>query len=94
MRLVARLLTEFRCVLLDSRGHRESDHVSPPAYNPDDHARDLEEAVPSIVQAPYAILAHSAAALAAARFIATSPRQVAMPVAFVWVDLDPLVPRW
>src|SRR5207247_3197856 len=45
---------------------------------------------------PYAILAHSAGALAATRFITNAPASVpvAMPVAFVWVDLDPLVPRW
>src|SRR5207247_9436662 len=40
--------------------------------------------------------AHSAGALAAARFITNARPSVpvAMPVAFVWVDLDPLVPRW
>jgi len=93
-RLVARQLTDFRCVLLDFRGHGDSDHVSPPAYNPEDHARDLEHVVPSVVETPYAILAHSAGALAAARFIPTSPPEVSLPVAFVWVDLDPFVPRW
>jgi pimeloyl-ACP methyl ester carboxylesterase len=93
-RLVARRLTEFRCVLLDCRGHGDSDHVSPPAYNPEDHAHDLEHVVPSVVHNPYAILAHSAGALAAARFIPTAPPEVPMPVAFVWVDLDPFVPRW
>jgi len=93
-RLVARRLTEFRCVLLDFRGHGDSDHVSPPAYNPEDHARDLEDVVRSLVQTPYAILAHSAGALAAACLIATSPARVPMPVGLVWVDLDPFVPRW
>jgi pimeloyl-ACP methyl ester carboxylesterase len=93
-RLVARQLTEFRCILLDSRGHGDSDHVSPPAYNPEDHARDLEHVVASVVGTRYAIVAHSAGALAAARFIPTSPPEVPMPVAFVWVDLNPFVPRW
>jgi len=95
-RLVARELVEFRCVLLDFRGHGDSEHVSPPAYNPEHHADDLAEAVSKLVQSPYAILAHSAGALAATRFI-TNPRLPAsalMPAAFVWVDLDPLVPRW
>src|SRR5437773_11794874 len=91
-RLVARELVEFRCVLLDFRGHGDSEHVSPPAYNPEHHAADLAQIVASLVKSPYAILGHSAGALAAARFItnarATVP--VAMPVAFVWVDLDPL----
>ena len=95
-RLVARELREFRCVLLDFRGHGDSEHVSPAAYNPEHHAADLAQIVASLVKSPYAILGHSAGALAAARFItnarATVP--VAMPVAFVWVDLDPLVPRW
>jgi pimeloyl-ACP methyl ester carboxylesterase len=48
------------------------------------------------VKNPYVILAHSAGALAAARFItdtqASAPASI--PVAFVWVDLDPVVPRW
>lgn len=33
-RLVARELTEFRSVLLDFRGHGDSDHVSPPRIIP------------------------------------------------------------
>jgi pimeloyl-ACP methyl ester carboxylesterase len=94
-RLVARELSGYRCVLLDFRGHGESDHVSPPAYNPKHHAEDLAAVIPRLVQNPYAILAHSAGALAAARFMTSSPSTPApMPSAFVWVDLDPLVPRW
>jgi pimeloyl-ACP methyl ester carboxylesterase len=48
------------------------------------------------VQGPYAILGHSAGALVAARFITSTQASapVAMPIALVWVDLDPLVPRW
>src|SRR5437867_10122835 len=95
-RPVARELREFCCVLLDLRGHGDSEHVSPPAYNPEHHAADLAAVVAGLVQSPYAILAHSAGALAAARFI-TNARlsvSVAMPVAFAWVDLDPLVPGW
>src|SRR2546429_3931358 len=95
-RLVARELGEFRCVLLDFRGHGDSEHVTPPTYNPEHHAEDLARFIASQVRSPYAILAHSAGALAAARFItktrASSP--VEMPVASVWVDLDRLVPRW
>src|SRR5262249_41771366 len=95
-RPVARELCEFRCVLLDLRGHGESEHVSPPAYDPEHHAADLARVVASLVQGPYVILGHSAGALAAARFITNSslPDPVAMPIAFAWVDLDPLVPRW
>src|SRR6058998_2142046 len=95
-RLVARELREFRCVLLDFHGHGDSEHVTPPSYNPEHHAADLAQFIASLVRSPYAILAHSAGALAAARFItntrASSPLET--PVAFVWVDLDPLVPRW
>ena len=95
-RLVAQQLPEYRCVLLDFRGHGESEHVSPPAYNPDHHAADLAEVIPKLVRSPYAILAHSAGALAATRFMTSAPlpTPAAMPLAFVWVDLDPLVPRW
>jgi pimeloyl-ACP methyl ester carboxylesterase len=95
-RPVARELPEFRCMLLDLRGHGDSEHVSPPAYNPEHHADDLAQVVAGMVQSPYAVLAHSAGALAAARFITATraAAPVAMPVAFVWVDLDPVVPRW
>src|SRR3989449_8184216 len=68
-RPVARELREFRCVLLDLRGHGDSEHVSPPAYNPEHHAADLAAVVAELVRGPYAILAHSAGALAAARVI-------------------------
>src|SRR5205809_8121265 len=67
-RLVARELVEFRCVLLDFRGHGGSEHVSPPAYNPEHHADDLAQVVAKVIQGPYVILAHSAGALAATRF--------------------------
>jgi pimeloyl-ACP methyl ester carboxylesterase len=95
-RPVAQELSEFRCVLLDLRGHGDSEHVSPPGYNPEHHAADLAAAVAALLRSPYAILAHSAGALAAARFITNAGPSVpvAMPSAFVWVDLDPLVPRW
>src|SRR5205809_5007980 len=94
-RPAARELREFRCVLLDLRGHGDSEHVSPPAYNPEHHAADLAAVVAGLVQNPYAILAHSAGALAAAQFITNARPSVpvAMPVAFLWVDLDPLVRR-
>jgi pimeloyl-ACP methyl ester carboxylesterase len=94
-RIVAQQLEEYRSVLLDLRGHGDSDHVPPPAYNPEHHAADIAEVVTKLIVPPYAILAHSAGALAASRFLTDKTFQrVAMPVAFVWVDLDPLVPRW
>jgi pimeloyl-ACP methyl ester carboxylesterase len=93
-RLVAQELREFRCVLLDLRGHGDSEHVSPPAYNPEHHAADLAQVVPHLAQGPYAFLAHSAGALAAARFMTGHHGSSPMPAALVWVDLDPLVPHW
>jgi pimeloyl-ACP methyl ester carboxylesterase len=95
-RPVAQELNEFRRVLLDFRGHGESEHVSPPAYNPDHHAADLARVVAGLARSPYAILAHSAGALAAAHFITRSgpSSRLEMPDALVWVDLGPLVPRW
>src|SRR6266508_1494704 len=95
-RPVARELHEFRCVLLDLRGHGESEHVFPAAYNPEHHAADVAQVIASLIQSPYAVLGHSSGALVAARFMTTARPSVAvpMPAAFVWVDLDPLVPRW
>src|SRR5437867_4888726 len=78
-RLVARELGEFRCVLLDFRGHGDSEHVSPAAYNPEHHATDLAQVVPGVVGKRYAILAHSAGAPAGARFVPNAPASV--PVA-------------
>jgi 3-oxoadipate enol-lactonase len=95
-RPVAQELHEFRCVLLDFRGHGESEHVSPPAYNPERHAADLAHVIPGLARGPYVILAHSAGALAAVRLLTTSwpSGRLPLPDALVWVDLDPLVPRW
>lgn len=96
-RPVAEQLREYRRVLLDLRGFGDSDHVSPPAYNPEHHAADIAAVVSGgLVTSPYAILAHSAGALAAAHFIARGVEAIpgGLPVALVWVDLDPLVPRW
>lgn len=94
-RPVAAELRDFRRILLDLRGHGDSEPVDPPAYNPPDHAADVARVVAALGLETYAILAHSAGALAAARFISdTGPGAMApAPVAFVWVDIDPLVPR-
>jgi len=97
-RPVAERLTEHRSTLVDLRGFGDSDHVSPPAYNPEHHAADIAAIVGAgLIAPPYAILAHSAGALAAAHFVAintVASTPAAMPKALVWVDLDPLVPRW
>src|SRR2546422_10917372 len=94
-RLVARELRAFRCVLLDLRGHGDSEHVSPPAYNPEHHAADLAAVVAALGRSPFAILAHSAGALGAARVITNAPPAGpgSMPIALLWVDLGPRVPR-
>jgi pimeloyl-ACP methyl ester carboxylesterase len=95
---VAERLRDHRSVLVDLRGFGDSDHVSPPAYNPEHHAADLAAIISArLFEPPYAILAHSAGALAATHFLASardSAPAISMPMAFVWVDLDPLVPRW
>src|SRR5712664_2845706 len=53
-RPVARELREFRSVLLDLRGHGDSEHVSPPAYNPEHHAADVPQVVSRLIRGPYA----------------------------------------
>src|SRR5262245_25480435 len=96
-RPLAKRLAEHRQILLDLRGFGESDHVSPPAYDPEHHAADIAAVLGiGLIRPPYAILAHSAGALAATYLIATNAAAtpVPMPEALVWVDLDPLVPRW
>lgn len=95
-RPVAEGLADYRGILLDLRGHGDSEWAVPPAYNPEHHAGDLEGVVPQLQLDRYALLAHSAGDLAAAWFIGTIvPRGlVPPPAAFVWVDIDPLVPRF
>jgi len=95
-RPVTERLQGYRSVLLDLRGFGDSDHVSPPGYNPEHHAADIAAVVSGgFISPPYAILAHSAGALAATHFIASAAvSSITLPEAFVWVDLDPLVPRW
>lgn len=95
-RPVAARLDEFRRVLLDARGHGDSERVDPPAYDPDDHAGDLARVIATLGLRSYAIVAHSAGTLAAARLITTRKPDAAFaaPRALVWIDLDPLVPRW
>lgn len=99
-RPVARALVDqldVRAVVVDLRGHGDSEHVDPPAYNPGDHARDLARVVRHLAPSRYVVLGHSAGALAvtslAARF-ARNEETGPAPSALVWVDIDPCVPAW
>ena len=92
-RWVAAELPEFRRVLVDVRGHGESDWVDPPSYDPDDEADDIARVVRELVEEPYVLLGHSNGALAAAAFVA-GEFGVPKPVALVWGDIDPRVPDW
>ncbi|HEU5319454.1 MAG TPA: alpha/beta hydrolase, partial [Methylomirabilota bacterium] len=91
--LVAHLPT-VRCLLLDLRGHGDSEHVVPPAYAASDHAADLARLVRTLTT-PYALAAHSAGALAAAHFVARTVRADGLvpPRALAWLDIDPRVPQ-
>src|SRR3989475_4553431 len=93
-RPAARELREFRCVLLDLRGHGDSEHVSPPAYNPEHHAADLAAGGAGTVPSPHAVLAHPAGGLAAARVITHARPSVpgVIPGGFLWGGLGPLLP--
>jgi len=97
--MVGRLLgvLDVRVVLVDMRGHGESEHVRPPAYDPSDHASDLERVVRHLSSARYAVIGHSAGALAVTAFAARCAREtmtVPPPAALVWIDIDPCVPAW
>jgi len=99
-RPVANLLVrelELRVVLIDMRGHGDSEHVHPAAYNPDDHAGDLARVVSHLALTRYGVVGHSAGALAVTAFAARVARQELVgpaPSALVWVDIDPCVPAW
>lgn len=84
-------------VLVDMRGHGDSEPVQPPAYNPRDHARDLARVVRHFAPSRYAVLGHSAGALAVTAFAARRARGEEAgpaPSALIWVDIDPCVPGW
>ncbi|WNG18678.1 alpha/beta fold hydrolase [Cystobacter fuscus] len=99
-RPVARLLPrelDVRSVLMDMRGHGDSEHVHPPAYNPADHATDLERVARHLAPSRLAVIGHSAGALAVTAFAARCARGEAdcpRPSALAWVDIDPCVPSW
>jgi pimeloyl-ACP methyl ester carboxylesterase len=99
-RPVANLLLcelELRVVLIDMRGHGDSEHVYPAAYNPDDHAGDLARVVRQLALTRYGVVGHSAGALAVTALAARFARNELVgpaPSALVWVDIDPCVPEW
>jgi pimeloyl-ACP methyl ester carboxylesterase len=99
-RPVANLLVrelELRFVLIDLRGHGDSEHVYPAAYNPGDHAGDLARVVRHLGLTRYAVVGHSAGALAVTTLAARLARNELVgpaPSALVWVDIDPCVPEW
>jgi pimeloyl-ACP methyl ester carboxylesterase len=99
-RPVARLLVDrldVRAVLVDLRGHGDSEHVRPAAYNPADHARDLARIVRYLAPSRYAVLGHSAGALAVTSLavrLTCNEEPGPTPSAVIWVDLDPCVPAW
>jgi len=92
-RAVAAELADHRRILVDVRGHGDSDHVDPPAYGPADEAEDLAAVVGALVHEPYVVVGHSNGALEAAVF-AAGDYGVEKPRALVWGDIDPNVPDW
>ena len=89
-------LADYRIVLLDLRGHGDSDHVEPLAYNAKDHSADLARTVRKLELSRYVLVGHSNGALIAARFmrLLTQDDEISRPSAFIWLDMDPLVPDW
>ncbi|HTW86638.1 MAG TPA: alpha/beta hydrolase [Candidatus Binataceae bacterium] len=71
--MVAALGAEFRILALDLRGHGESDWVRPPAYHPEDYARDLAALLDAhVAPAPF-VVGHSMGGLCALAFAECFP---------------------
>jgi pimeloyl-ACP methyl ester carboxylesterase len=92
-RALAAELPEHRRLLLDLRGHGDSDHVDPPAYDPAAEADDVAAVVRALVREPYVLVGHSNGALVACVFAAGGD-SAQKPAALVWGDIDPVVPSW
>jgi pimeloyl-ACP methyl ester carboxylesterase len=95
-RALAAELPDYRRLLLDVRGHGDSEHVDPPAYDPVDEAADLAAVVRALVHEPYVVVGHSNGALAACVYAAETAARDGLPppLALVWGDIDPVVPEW
>jgi pimeloyl-ACP methyl ester carboxylesterase len=71
--VAAALGAEFRLLALDSRGHGQSEWVRPPAYQPEDYARDVAALLDArAVNAPI-VVGHSMGGLCALAFAELFP---------------------
>lgn len=88
-------LAGWAAVAMDLRGHGDSGWVDPPDYGTETYAADIGLVAAALGLGgegrPYALLAHSAGALASIAFVARTERP---PRALVLFDAEALVPRW
>ncbi|MGH7907796.1 MAG: alpha/beta fold hydrolase [Candidatus Binataceae bacterium] len=66
--VIAGLSPKLRVLALDLRGHGDSEWVRPPAYLPDDHARDLERFIRGCELERPIVIGHSMGGLCALAF--------------------------
>lgn len=64
---------EFRILAPDSRGHGQSDWVRPPAYHPEDYARDLAALLEACAAPAPIVVGHSMGGLCALAFAELFP---------------------
>src|SRR5580698_5996340 len=62
--------SEFRLLALDQRGHGDSEWVRPPAYSPDDYARDIARFIQGLSLVRPIVVGHSMGGIAALDFAA------------------------
>jgi pimeloyl-ACP methyl ester carboxylesterase len=71
--VVDAMRSPMRVIALDSRGHGDSEWVRPPAYHPDDYARDLAALAEHCVSGRPIVAGHSMGGLCALAFGALYP---------------------
>jgi len=83
---VAGALAERRVIALDLRGHGDSEHVRPPAYEPRDHLADVEGLLGVLGVRRCAVMGHGAGGSLGLMLAGAHPEQVER---LVLVDVSP-----
>ena len=86
--IAAALAQDYRVFALDSRGHGDSDWVTPPAYEIGDYVSDIADFVTQLGLSKFMLVGHSLGGLIATTYAITHGERLA---ALVIVDMGPRI---